>query len=87
MFQRINEQLIENGNKLGNKGKFLCIMKQNGLNVPGGIILDSDAYLAFVNTSGIVGELKSLLSSLIPFICLTPSNPVLYTFWTIESSI
>ena len=64
MFQRINEQLIENGNKLGNKGKFLCIMKQNGLNVPGGIILDSDAYLAFVNISGIVGELKSLLSSL-----------------------
>ena len=64
MFQRINEELKGNGLKLGNKGKFLCIMKQNGLNVPDGIILDSDAYVSFVNVNGISGQLKELLSSL-----------------------
>ena len=45
MFQRINEPLMDNGSKLGNKGKFLCIMKQTGLNVPGGIILNIAAKL------------------------------------------
>lgn len=64
MFQRINEPLNNNGNKLGNKGKFLCVMKQNGLNVPGGIILDSDAYQVFINKSEIKKELNRLLGSL-----------------------
>lgn len=34
---------IDNG-KLGNKGKFLLLMKQNGFNVPDGFVLDSDTY-------------------------------------------
>ena len=29
---------------LGNKGKFLLLMRQNGLNVPNGFVLDSDTY-------------------------------------------
>ncbi|MBQ4068593.1 MAG: phosphoenolpyruvate synthase [Lachnospiraceae bacterium] len=64
MFQRINEQIINNGDKLGNKGKFLCIMKQNGFNVPDGIILDSDSYKEFVEENGIDAELKHLLGNI-----------------------
>ncbi|MBE5927225.1 MAG: phosphoenolpyruvate synthase [Lachnospiraceae bacterium] len=64
MFQRINEQIINNGDKLGNKGKFLCIMKQNGFNVPNGIILDSDSYKEFVEENGIDAELKHLLGNI-----------------------
>lgn len=65
MLQRISEPLKGNGNKLGNKGKFLCVMKQNGLNVPDGIILDSDVYRTFVKQSGMEDELQNLLASLV----------------------
>ena len=61
---QINEQIINNGDKLGNKGKFLCIMKQNGFNVPDGIILDSDSYKEFVEENGIDAELKHLLGNI-----------------------
>ena len=64
MYQRIGEPLKESGNKLGNKGKFLCIMNQSGFNVPDGIILDSDAYRLFVKESGTEEELKRLSDSL-----------------------
>ena len=30
--------------KLGNKGRNLILMKQNGFNVPDGFVLDSDIY-------------------------------------------
>ena len=64
MFQRINEPLMDNGSKLGNKGKFLCIMKQTGLNVPSGIILNSDVYWTFIRESGIEEEVKKWTDSL-----------------------
>lgn len=43
MLVRLGSREQENG-KLGNKGKFLLLMKQNGFNVPDGFILDSDTY-------------------------------------------
>ena len=43
MLVRLGSREQENG-KLGNKGKFLLIMKQNGFNVPDGFVLDSDTY-------------------------------------------
>lgn len=64
MYQRISEPLKDNGNKLGNKGKFLCIMNHNGLNVPDGIILDSDAYREFTKINGIDMELIPLINNL-----------------------
>ena len=48
MLVRLDSKEPENG-KLGNKGKFLLLMKQNGLNVPGGFVLDSDTYDETVN--------------------------------------
>ena len=43
MITRLNSKENDNG-KLGNKGKFLLLMKQNGFNVPDGFVLDSDTY-------------------------------------------
>ena len=43
MLVRLDSAVQENG-KLGNKGKFLLLMKQNGFNVPDGFVLDSDTY-------------------------------------------
>ena len=43
MLVRLGSREQENG-KLGNKGKFLLLMKQNGFNVPDGFVLDSDTY-------------------------------------------
>ena len=64
MFQRISEPLTNNGEKLGNKGKFLCVMKQAGFAVPDGVILDSEEYKNFIADSGISAALKELLHSL-----------------------
>ena len=43
MLVRLRSTEKENG-KLGNKGKFLLLMKQEGFNVPDGFVLDSDTY-------------------------------------------
>ena len=43
MITRLDSTGSDNG-KLGNKGRFLLLMKQNGFNVPGGFVLDSDTY-------------------------------------------
>ena len=43
MLVRLGGTEKENG-KLGNKGKFLLLMKQEGFNVPDGFVLDSDTY-------------------------------------------
>jgi pyruvate,water dikinase len=43
MLVRLGGTENENG-KLGNKGKFLLLMKQEGFNVPDGFVLDSDTY-------------------------------------------
>ena len=50
--------------KLGNKGKFLLEMKQAGLNVPNGFVLDSDTYDEAVKggTEEKIGEVLSKLT-------------------------
>ncbi len=50
--------------QLGNKAKFLCMMKQAGLAVPDGVILDSEEYLKFIEENGIGNRLTELLNSL-----------------------
>jgi len=57
MLVRLDSKNQENG-KLGNKGKFLLLMKQEGLNVPGGFVLDSDTYDETVK-----GELEAVISN------------------------
>ncbi len=47
-FDRINEP-----DKLGNKGIFLCVLRSSGFNVPDGFVLDSDTYDEFINASGL----------------------------------
>ncbi len=64
MFQRISLPLADKGDKLGNKGKYLCMMHQAGLAVPDGIILDSEEYHFFLGESGIASSLKELLDLL-----------------------
>lgn len=56
MLVRLSSREQENG-KLGNKGKFLLLMKQNGFNVPDGFVLDSDTYDETVR--GKAGEIIS----------------------------
>ena len=56
MLVRLDSKNQENG-KLGNKGKFLLLMKQEGLNVPGGFVLDSDTYDETVK-----GDLEAVIS-------------------------
>ena len=52
-----------NSDKLGNKGKFLGLMRQKGFNVPAGFVLDSDTYDETV--SGTAGEvIRNTLSCL-----------------------
>lgn len=63
MLQRISEPMVNQGESLGNKGKFLCVMRQAGFQVPDGIILDSSEYRKFINKVGIEQELNALLAS------------------------
>ncbi|MBR2523479.1 MAG: phosphoenolpyruvate synthase [Clostridiales bacterium] len=62
--------IIEKGSsisdKLGNKGKFLVDMKNNGFNVPGGFILDSDTYDQFITHNGLASEISSALGQIKP---------------------
>ena len=59
---------ISNSNKnydnLGNKGKFLVLMRENGFNVPSGIILSSDIYDKFILSNGLDKNISDLLASL-----------------------
>ena len=50
--------------RLGNKGKFLVDMKNNGFNVPGGFILDSDTYDQFIAHNGLASEISSALGQI-----------------------
>ena len=47
--------------KLGNKGKYLMLMKQNGFQVPDGFILDSDCYDEVIKSYGIHERIQQLL--------------------------
>lgn len=64
MLQRISKPLTDQGQGLGNKGKFLCVLKQAGFAVPDGVILDRDEYNDFLETNGIAQAVESLLRSL-----------------------
>ncbi|MBO4883468.1 MAG: phosphoenolpyruvate synthase [Lachnospiraceae bacterium] len=55
--------------KLGNKGKFLLQMKKQGLNVPGGFILDSDTYDEVISKNGLEDKIRDILSGLTPNNC------------------
>ncbi len=48
--------------KLGNKGKFLSILKKDGFNVPDGFVLDSDSYDEFISASGINGIIEKYIA-------------------------
>ena len=50
--------------KLGNKGKFLLIMKNEGFNVPEAIVLDSDTYDDTVRGGGIESKIQEALNTL-----------------------
>ncbi len=50
--------------KLGNKGKFLLLMKKHGFNVPGGFILDTDEYDEFVKNGDFSNDTLSLINAL-----------------------
>ena len=52
MLQRISEPLRNQGEYLGNKGKFLCVMNQAGFCVPDGVILDGEEYKKFIKKMG-----------------------------------
>ncbi|MBO7449662.1 MAG: phosphoenolpyruvate synthase [Clostridiales bacterium] len=54
----------DNGEKLGNKGKFLLLMRREGFNVPNGFVLDSDVYDKTVSENGIGSDIKTALSGL-----------------------
>ena len=56
MLIRLDSNEKDNG-KLGNKGRFLLLMKQNGFNVPGGFVLDSGTYDETVE--GVPGKIIS----------------------------
>ncbi len=52
----------KNTEKVGNKGKFLMLMKQNRFRIPTGFILDSDCYEEIIKSSGIHADIRHLLS-------------------------
>lgn len=64
MLQKISEPLKHSGEKLGNKGKFLCLMHQAGFKVPDGVILECEEYYKFLDENGIRTELGGLLETL-----------------------
>lgn len=64
MLQKISEKLQGTGDNLGNKGKFLCVMKNAGFNVPDGVVVDKTEYETFIRVNGIAQEISTLLSQL-----------------------
>ncbi len=64
MFQKISETIKENGENLGNKGLFLCRMKEAGFPVPDGVILDCEEYQKFLSTNNLDLEFKKILENL-----------------------
>ena len=64
MITRLDSTGSDNG-KLGNKGRFLLLMKQNGFNVPGGFVLDSDTYDETVKGS-LQQKIETELAALTP---------------------
>ena len=51
-------------NKVGNKAKYLVLMKKAKFNVPDGIIVDSDTYKEIIKDNNIDKKINNLLSKL-----------------------
>ena len=54
----------EGSEKCGNKGRNLFRMKEEGLNVPALVVLDSDSYKEFVEANAIGGKIDKLLGDM-----------------------
>ena len=54
----------EDSEKLGNKGRFLQMMKNEGFNVPSGFILDCDVYDEVIKLNNIDVKIKEALVEL-----------------------
>lgn len=50
--------------KMGNKAKFLIEMRNNGFNVPNGVVLDSDTYIDVIKENKIDKEINKLLNKI-----------------------
>ncbi len=55
---------INDFSKVGNKAKFLSLMKRNGFNVPGGLVIDSDSYDEIIKDNKINESINQLLEEL-----------------------
>ena len=63
MIRELNGQAFD-AEKTGNKAKSLVIMKAAGFNVPGGLILDGDAYDETITLNGLEAKLGKVLGQL-----------------------
>lgn len=64
MLLRISDKANKERNTIGNKAKFLSIMRNNKFNVPDGFILDSDSYDQFIEYNKLGDKLNSLLKKI-----------------------
>lgn len=55
---------IGDSNKVGNKAKYLSIMKKKGFNVPDGFVIDSDSYAEIIKYNKIDTKINKLLEIL-----------------------
>ena len=55
---------IKELNKVGNKAKFLSMMKKDGFNVPAGFVIDSDSYVEIIKDNGIADKINQQLEQL-----------------------
>ena len=62
MITKFNE--INDYNKVGNKAKFLSLMKKEGFNVPDGFVLDSDTYSEEIKNNNLNNEIDKYLAKL-----------------------
>ena len=50
--------------KVGNKAKFLMMMKQDGFNVPDGFVIDSDTFIEEVKNNKLDAKINKLLKKI-----------------------
>lgn len=55
---------INDFSKVGNKAKFLSLMKKDGFNIPNGFVIDSDSYDEIINLNKIDTKIEKLLKIL-----------------------
>lgn len=60
----LNFENIKDFSKVGNKAKFLSLMKKDGFNVPNGFVIDSDSYKEIINDNKINTKIEQLLKEL-----------------------